>query len=247
VVRVIRAIVAVVALAGIVLGAPASAAPLTFTYGGVQTGDSPTGDPPWLTALFEDIGSNSTGTLGLVRLTLTGNLQDSEFITTVMFNLNPKLDAKNLNITGSGGTAMGSFTPPSGNDTIEAPGGSRFDFEFTFPTAQGTGRFTDDEFFETVLTYPILNLYVITTSDFDFLSAPNGNGALKKAARLDVTDGDEKSRLSLAHVQGIPGGGEGSGWLFATTSTNGVPEPGTFALIGIALAGFVATRRRTRH
>jgi hypothetical protein len=246
VVRVIRTVVAVVALAGIVVGAPVSAGPLTFTYGGVQTGDTPAGAPPWLTALFEDV--SPTSNLGRVRLTLTGNLQDSgEFITTAMFNLNPKLDTKNLNITGSGGTAMGSFTPPSGNDTIEAPGGSRFDFEFTFPTAQGTGRFTDDEFFETVLTYPILNAYIITTSDFDFLSAPNGNGALKKAARLDLTDGDEESRLSLAHVQGIPGGGEGSGWLFATTSTNGVPEPGTFALIGIALAGFVATRRRTRH
>ena len=227
--RLIRAIVAAAALAGSVVAAPAGATPLTFTYGGVQTGAAPSGSPPWLTAQFTDLAPVSG--FGRVLLTLTPNLQsDSESITDVMFNLNPSLDASMLNITGTGGTASGSFVPPKGNNTIVGPGGAGlFDFEFTFK------EFTGKEFFQTVLIYPTQ----LAPSDFDFLSSPTVALTKTAAALTDAT-----GRNSIADVQGIPPTG-GTGSIFGAPPQNVVPEPDTLALLGIALMGFVAGSRRS--
>jgi hypothetical protein len=261
-VRVIRAIVAAAALAGSVAGAPAGATPLTFTYGGVQTGASPAGTPPWLTAVFEDIDPTSSD--GRVRLTLTANLQAAdEFISNVRFNLNPDLDGNMLSnpVYVAPDNAIVDFK--TSNDGIHGPGGV-FDFEFNFPTAQGAGRFTGKEEFVAVLAYPILpDNHILNVSDFDFLSEPNGNGAAKKKTdglleALAELDGENTLRNSLAHVQGIKPPGiqplgiglqaiepeETSGWIYGAQARNGVPEPGTLALLGIAFIGFVAASRR---
>jgi PEP-CTERM motif len=246
-VRVLRAIAVLAALAGTIFGAPASAGPLTFSYGGVQTGTAPAGTPPWLTAVFENIDPTSSD--GRVRLTLTANLQGrDEFITNVRFNLNPDLDGNKLTnpVYVFPGNAIVDFK--TSNDGIHGPGGV-FDFEFTFPTAAGTGRFTDKEEFVAVLAYPISVLHTLTASDFDFLSEPNGNGAAKKKTdglfdALSELDNGSTPRYSLAHVQGIGLSPNDSGWIFVGDQPNGVPEPGTLALLSMAVLGFAAASRR---
>jgi hypothetical protein len=249
-----RAIVAAAVLAGSVATAPAGAVPLTFTYGGVQTGAAPAGSPPWLTALFEDIDPDPSGTFSRVRLTLTANLQGAgEFITNARFNLNPALDGTLLSnpVYVAPDNAIVDFK--TSNNGIPGPGGL-FDFEFSFPTAAGDGRFTDKEVFVAILAYPI-RLHDLTAADFDFLSEPDGNAEEKELEKKKAEKGlfaalaelDEGStpRYSLAHVQGIGPSASESGWIFVG-SQNGVPEPGTLALLGIVAVGFGVASRRKR-
>jgi hypothetical protein len=220
--RGIPVLVAAAALAGSVASLPATAGMLTFSYGGVHTGDTPASSAPWLTATFDD--SPAAGVL----LTLTASLeQATEFITTVKFNLDPALDATLLSFSGS--TATGAALPGTTTDTNGIMGqGLRFDFAFDFQTAAGPGRFAGTDQFQTLILYNSGSL-ALDVSDFQVLSQAMGQNI---------------PRYSLAHVQGIAP--NGSGWIFGEPR-NGVPEPGVLALLGIAFVGlFAASRRRTR-
>jgi len=225
-VKALSAIVAAAALAGTLAGTPASAALLTFTYSGVDTGATPGSPAPWLTATFDD--SPASG----VRLTLTASLEVStEFISTIKFNLNPSLDAALMSYTGANGAGVAAPSLTAVTDGITGQG-LIFDFSFGFQTAQGDGRFAGTDVFEMLLLHNNGGT-VLSVSDFDFLSGAQG---------------ENTRRYSLAHVQGIAEA-PGSGWIFGDPRTppTGVPEPGTLALLGIAVIGFVAaSRRRTR-
>src|SRR6266481_855639 len=73
------------------------ASSITYDFDHTFSGVSPAGPTPWLTAVFSDSGANS------VQLTLAApGLTGSEFVKQWYFNLNPALNASQLNFTPAG-------------------------------------------------------------------------------------------------------------------------------------------------
>lgn len=223
---------------GLVLGVSSAveASTLTFAYGEeISGGDVPAtggGAPPWLVATFDD-----EDTAGSVSLDLQANLQgESEFITKVLFNLDPALDGlltgspAELTITKSNAQAMAA-TANVGLDAFNGGTGGRYDIQLGFPSSNspGTDRFVNGDLAQFVFEGTDL-----TASDF---------------AALDARNSDQREGyLSLAHVQGIGDAGEGSGWIAPSNNPGDdppqVPVPGTLALLGAGLLGAGLQGRR---
>jgi hypothetical protein len=169
-----------------------------------------------------------------VQLTLNASLEvASEFITTVKFNFDPALNGSLLSLNNS--TAINALLPGAIIDEDDITGqGLTFDFAFNFATSAGPERFAGagTDVFSTLILYNS-GMQVLSVSDFQFLSGAQGQNT---------------ARYSLAHVQGIPNANPdlNSGWVFGTpgTPSNGAPEPGTLALVGLALISLVAASRR---
>jgi hypothetical protein len=175
----------------------------------------PSGNSPWLSAAFTDVGVNH------VRLELTANMIDDEFISMFGLNVDPGININSL--TFSNVDTEGTFSLPTiskSMDRISGGQGTRFDVGFDFSTSNSSGgsrRFNQND----SVTYDILysGSGTFNSDSFDF---------------LDKTG----SRYTIAHVQSI-GECNTSAWI--TTPT--VPEPSSAALLGL-VGTLVLCRRR---
>jgi len=182
----------------------------------------PAGDPPWLTATFDD-----GGMAGSVDLTLqTTNLTAEEYVRTWMFNLDPDL-ADQIHLLEFDLTVLsGTFDTPTvsiGQDAYRADGDGLFDIKIEFSTQDGGSdhRFGVGDNAKCVIT----GIDTLTAGSFDFISAP---------------DGGQGEYPTVAHLQGIDGGEEnGSGWIT-------VPEPAALSLLVLG-AGMLLRRSRSRR
>lgn len=200
------------------LHAAAEASFVTYELGGVFTGAKPTSSAPWLTASFSDNGGS-----GSVTLTLTASLDFSgEFISQVVFNVNPAITPGSLTINQIQGTGATFKKTSQDAQQVDGAAGMGFDVLIALPTVGGpnNSRFDNND----VLTFTITG-GGITASSFAWLSmggSPN---------------------YVAAHVQGIPleGGGTTSGFIGT------VPIPPAVWLLGSGLLGLIGIRRRFRR
>ena len=201
----------------------------TFTYNlGVEYsgGTEPAGDPPWLTAVIEDVAANT------VRITMsTSGLTASEFVSGWYFNWD--FEFADLDPV-DGITLLPISTEPFapitfGTNNLDADGilGHGFDILFNFPTASPDDRFEANE----IAAYEFMgnSSSTLSASSFNYLNA-------------------EGNFYSAAHVQAINGTGaeypnDDSGWIGATESISPIPEPATILLLGTGLASLFGIRR----
>ncbi len=197
----------------------ASGATISFDLGVEISGAAdPVGDPPWLTATFDD--GDSAGSVDLTLITT--NLSPGEYVAKWLFNLDPDLKDDLGDLTFTPLPKTGFFEDPIVSTLLngyKADGDGYFDIKFEFSFQNGDSasihRFDDgDEGGFTITGIPSL-----TAGSFNFISEPNGrNGEYE----------------TVSHVQGI---GEYSGWV-------GTPEPTTLVLL--ALGGVAMLRRRRK-
>lgn len=211
----------------------ASADTVTYNFGSVSSGGTPSGTAPWVQATFTDAGMPAN----TVQLTLNGaNLSGSEFVSCWYFNLDPSLNAAALTFTATGST--GSFTIPTvqtGTDAFKAGPDGKFDVLLGFSTAgDSSSRFTSGD----SLTFDISGITGLTANDFDTLSTCAGGSGLYSSA---------------VHIQSIDGGD--SAWVnpISTLVQNDsvdrqVPDHSTtVALLGASLLVIEGMRRKMRR
>ncbi len=192
---------------------------LTLEFSNVfPTKPSPGGSPPWLTATFEDVS-------GGVKLTLDANLTGTNFFSNIYFNYN---DPTKLPFTWTPSTGVS-----QGPDAFKADGDGYYDILISLPTGNNDNRFDGTEQL----------VFNIAGTDIAALNFE------------DVSNNTTYPYFGAAHVQGIPvtGGGTTSSWIYATVKEEPpippleqVPEPGTFALVGLGLTLFSLYRRARR-
>lgn len=206
-------------------------ASLTFEYTVEYSGaTNPVGDPPWLSAAFEDHNDNTSIPVNEVRLTLTAvNLTSSEFVSDWYFNIDPLFDTfippsgSSIAITYLNGIHASGIQ--IGKDAFKASGDCDFDILISFPTSN------DD---------PDLRFSSTDTATFKILFTGDSGLTLKADSFnfLSVGGGGTKDGLyTVAHVQGIPPDDSG----LVTTE---VPVPGAVWLLGSGLLGLLIIRRR---
>ena len=226
--RFLRVISTGLLTAALFAAGPASALTITFDLNfEFSGGTDPEGATPWATITIDDTAD--TGGANSVRVTITNNLVDNEFISELSLNLDPLLDptqltfsAVNMNAVGSPAGDPNDFTFTSGVDFFQADGDGKFDMLLELPPPPGSfaSKYTAGEMLVFDLTYSA----ALSAADFDFGSAPGGPQGTFRAA---------------AHVQGIGPDNADSGWI------GPVPEPSVALLIAAgALATGIAIRKQ---
>jgi hypothetical protein len=195
-----------------------ASADVTFDLNMVVTGDTPVGDDPWARVTIEDIGAN------MVRITgynLTDE-EDGQFITDFFLNIDPFVN----DLVASNFVNGAKFNPDDtayfGEDSF-GTAGYNFDLRFSFDTTNsGGGEF---------------RLNPGQSAGFDLTGT--GLSSASFLAFAGKTGEQEFNLYALAHVQGIPGDGEGSSKIGA------VPEPATMSVLALGAAALLRRRKKS--
>lgn len=189
---------------------------LDLVYAGSAT---PQGAPPWLTATFENVGTNS------VQLTLAYSALDagsSNYINSWFLNFNPEQEVLGLNFTLVSGVAADPIIKAA--DGLRAGGDLLFDVQFSF----AANSFNPGASSVYLITSTVDSIDALS---FSFLST-NASSLTNYYSAANILGSG--SWIASATAQ-TPGPGPSP-----------VPEPATAILLGIALTGltFFGSKRK---
>ena len=189
--------------------ATAATTTLSFSYDTVveENAPIPNGNQSWLFANISNVKHNT------VQLDLRSNLNQSEFISRVGFNLAEGIHFSDLlfsNISGE------NFEFPSFRENFNTVQGNRFAFSINFLTGPPAARFDNDDMFSVSITY--LGDSVFTP--YSFISY-------------------NKNLNTVAHVQNIGLRSE-STWI---TSPQVIPEQNTLLVLLSSVFTFLRRRK----
>ncbi len=201
----------------------------SIEYSIVYSGDSkPMGEPPWLTARFEDV-KGDLGEAVMVTLNVTG-LVDKEFVSSFFFNFRESIDPGSVRISD---VVAGNFRGEpefriGRQDDQNAGGGYRFDLEVDLPTSRRE-RMGDE-------------------SQLSFLLQREGGIGIYDLLVTTLSENKEES-LSVAHIQSLADGSSvwvTSGSRFSSEPGTAVPEPATTGATAV-LGGLLVWSRLIRR
>jgi len=199
---------------------PLNAEIITFYPVQVVGGETaPAGQPPWISATFNDHDEQGSVTLTLACLNLTGD----EYVSRWLFNLDPALNPKKLKFTSL--LKTGSFTTPTiwtGANSF-AVDGEYFDILFLFSNADGhSKRFDTDNSWKVKIS----GISTLTAQSFNF----NSQGTPCYGSFPTTTE---------AYIRGIGRCRNDDSWI-------AIPEPSSFVPALCGLLGMACYLRRKK-